>query len=291
MLKFTKMHSLGNDFIIINDLDYVLTAHFDLTPSFIKLLADRHLGIGADQILILEPAQSQEEDFYCRIFNHDGSEVGQCGNGLSCIASLIYQQQLTTKPSFVIATCTRKITAIVADGGQIVLDMGLPNFMPSAVPFFTADGLARCQEVSYELSTEYGELVIGVVSMGNPHVVIKVDDVEQVDVERIGAAIAKHIKIFPRGTNVNFMQILERGDGIKLRTYERGVGETLSCGSGACAAVAVGRLWRLIGERVIVYLQHGNLMVKWRDLNSPLLLAGSAVVVFNGEWLCDFLSK
>lgn len=302
IFTFNKMHNLGNDFIIINTLSFSTTekSTLDLTAANLRFVADRHVGIGCDQILILEEARSSDADFYCRIFNCDGSEAEMSGNGMLSLAKLIYTQQLTSKKIFVIATCARKVTAYVTNAERITVEMGMPNFTPSQIPF-----IAQQQELRYLLRVAptallastptvtamstamlnkvmaYEEFSVGVVSMGNPHIVLQVDDVMSVDVKRIGALLASH-PLFPQGANVNFMQILS-ADCIRLRTYERGTGATLACGSGSCAAVAIGRVWQLLNKEVTVCLQLGNLMVEWRALNFPLLLTGTPVEVFRGE--------
>lgn len=271
-ISFTKMHHLGNDFVVI-----AAVSSLDFTPSRIQFIADRYFGIGCDQLLVLEKTRSRDTDFYCRIFNPDGEEVGMCGNGLLCLAYLIHAQKLTLESTFTITTMARTVTATIADDESITVAMGLPEFAPSLIPL-----LAPSQDATYDLRTTTGEnFVVGAVSMGNPHIVLRFDDIETVDVERIGALLVRH-PLFPQGANVNFMQVLGR-DSIKLRTYERCVGETLACGSGSCAAVAVGRLWQELDNEVIVSLQRGHLMVKCHTLNSPLLLVGRAVVVFSGE--------
>lgn len=276
MMKFTKMHSLGNDFIIINALQNPIS----ITPLSICSLSDRHLGIGFDQMLVLQQrdpaAHEQTADFYCRIFNADGSEIYQCGNGLRCLAKFIFASKLTTQRSFAIATPKRIVKVHLEDGEQrVTIDMGQPIWQPSLIPLDVKEQAKR-----YKIATNKGEFAIGAVSLGNQHAVMQVQDVATVDVEGIGSAIASS-SFFPQGANVNFMQVISPGR-IKLRTYERGSGETLACGSGSCATVAVGRLWELLDDAITVCLQKGELMVKWQNLNAPLFLCGEVVTVFDG---------
>lgn len=279
-LLFVKMHNLGNDFIIINTLSFTTATRssLDLSPARIQLLANRHLGIGCDQLLLLEPTRTQDADFHCRIFNRDGSEAGMSGNGLLSLARLIDIDQLSPKRTFTITTSERKITVTRENDGHATLGVGAPNFTPSSIPLLVAE-----QSPCYNLYVEALQKAfkVGAVSMGNPHIILPVDDVTAVDMERDGAYLSRHPWL-PQGANVNFMQILSNNH-IKLRTYERGTGETLACGSGSCAAVAVGRLWNLLGDTVTVSLQCGDLMVKCPTLNSSLLLRGMATMVFRGE--------
>lgn len=272
------MHGLGNDFVIFN----ALSAPINLSPATLQKLADRHLGIGCDQFLFLEPSKTQNTDFYCRIFNADGSEAGMCANGLRCLAKFVYDRSLTTKQSFVVATYARNITLFVENDGQITLNIGSVDFEPQNIPI-----LATQKALTYNLETTLGAFEFGAVSVGNPHVVIKVEDIDAIDVNTIGKLISQH-PLFPQQINVNFMQVVNSGN-IKLRTYERGAGETLACGSGSGATVAIGIIWQLLDKSVTVHLHHGNLQVQWEDMNSPLFLTGPAVEIFNGITNLEYL--
>lgn len=270
-IPFTKMHGLGNDFVVFN----ALSKSLGLGVDALQKLADRHTGIGCDQFLFLESAKTKGTDFYCRIFNADGSEAGMSGNGLRCITKFVYDCGITKKRSLVLATFARNVLAVIEDDGQVTLNMGVADFTPKNIPI-----LATQKALSYNLETALGKFDIGAASVGNPHAVVQVMDVDAVDVVGLGSLISQH-EFFPDQANVNFMQVLDRGN-IKLRTYERGTGETLACGSGSSVAVAIGRAWQLLDEVVTVHLHHGNLQVKLKDINSPLFLTGPAVEVFNG---------
>lgn len=272
-LAFTKMHSLGNDFIIVDSLSSPLPSN-TLHSTILQKLTNRHLGVGCDQLLVLEPAKTPTTDFYCRIFNNDGSEAGMCANGIRCLAKFIHSRKISAKHSFTIATMARNVLVTV-EGEQTTINVGTVDFEPKKIPI-----LATEKTLSYNLETTAGTFAVGAVSVGNPHAVIRVTDLSAVDIAKIGLLISQHSS-FPQQTNVNFMQIINRNN-IILRTFERGTGETLACGSGASAAVAVGRIWQLLDESVTVHLHHGNLQVQWQDTNSPLLLTGPAVEIFNG---------
>jgi len=273
---FTKMHGLGNDFVIFNTLDMSINLDDDAKTSLIlREIADRHLGIGCDQILFLTPAKTTDSNFHCRIFNADGSEAGMSGNGLRCLAKFVYSKSLIAERSFVISTYARNVEVYIENDNLITLNMGNVDFAPENIPI-----LATPKAFSYNLETSFGKFDFGAVSLGNPHAVIKIDDLDTIDVEKIGGLISKH-PIFPQQANVSFMQVLNNSN-IKLRTYERGTGVTLACGSGSCAAVAIGKIWKLLDEVVTVHLRHGNLQVKWKNIDSPLFLTGPASEVFDG---------
>lgn len=271
-IRFTKMHGLGNDFVIID----ASKQNIELTPQMVRQIADRHFGIGCDQVILLTTPNDIVIDIYYRIFNADGSEAGQSGNGARCVAKYI-SNRLLDKNIIVMQTPTRVINATIEPNGLITVCMGTAELSPAKIPF-----LAMEQSLSYNINTPLGTFLIGAVSVGNPHAVIKVTDVENIDVENIGKTLSKHSQ-FPEGANVNFMQVIDRSK-IKLRTYERGSGETLACGSGACAAVVIGRLWKLLDEQVTVCLHGGNLVINCSDVMSPIAMLGPAAVVFTGEF-------
>lgn len=274
-IPFAKYQALGNDFIVIDETEqsYKLTKE-----NFIKI-ADRHFGIGSDQILILTTPEkfagktkNQHSDFFFRIFNADGTEAENSGNGSRVMAQFIRDQNLTTKKEFSLATFVRIIKAKFENDGQIKVDMGQPITEPNLIPF---------KSVTKELRYKIGSYVIGAISMGNPHAVLQVENVENIDLNALGHFISTH-ENFPNGANVNFMEIIDRNT-IKLRTYERGsYSETLACGSGSCASVAIGRLWGLLDETVIVKVRRGSLKVNWQNFSAPILLTGPVEKVYTG---------
>lgn len=255
------MHGLGNDFVVIDGT----RQKYNLTKENINFLADRHFGIGCDQVLLLEKAPEKDVDFFCHIFNADGTEIEQCGNGMRCIAKFAYENNLTDKKKLTLATFALKIKTQLEDDGNVTVNMGTPII---------------AENLPYKLATDL-EIEMGIISVGNPHAIVLVDDVITAPVETMGPIIAKHPR-FPNGINVNFAQIVNR-NCIKLRVYERGAGETLACGSGACASVALGILRNLLDTTVEVQLPGGNLKVIWQDSLSPILLNGPAITVFHGE--------
>jgi len=272
-LRFTKMHGLGNDFVVFDALHQRVT----LTPDLCRRLADRRFGVGCDQILLVEPPRSMAMDFYYRIFNADGSEVEQCGNGARCFARFVTDKGLTAKRALFVGTAAGGIKLYLEEDGLVRVDMGMPRFEPEHIPF-VVDAAAK----RYPLEVEGQMLNVGAVSMGNPHAVLLVEDLAAAPVPALGALIEGHPR-FPQRVNAGFMQILDAGN-IQLRVYERGVGETLACGTGACAAVAVGRRWELLAERVRVNLPGGELMIEWPDESGTIRMIGSAVSVFEGEF-------
>jgi diaminopimelate epimerase len=271
-LRFTKMHGLGNDFVVFNTLDQSVA----LTPEICRRLADRRLGIGCDQILLVERPRIPGTDFHYRVFNADGSEVEQCGNGARCFARFVLDKGLTDKRVIPVGTASGKISLYLEDDGLVRVDMGVPRFEPERVPL-AADAPAK----HYRLEIDGRTLSIGAVSMGNPHAVLQVRDVEAAPVLELGPRIQHHPN-FPQQVNVGFMQVLEQGH-IRLRVFERGVGETLACGTGACAAVAVGRRWGLLAERVCVSLPGGDLVVEWPHESRPIWMTGPGVSVYEGK--------
>lgn len=271
-LRFTKMHGLGNDFVVFDALRQTVA----LTPGQCRRLADRRFGVGCDQILLVEAPRSPDTDFHYRIFNADGSEVEQCGNGARCFARFVRDKGLTDKREIPVGTAAGNIRLYVQSDGLVRVDMGTPRFQPERIPFL-ADAVAD----SYALDVAGQSLDIGAVSMGNPHAVLQVDDADAAPVLELGPLIEHHPR-FPQRVNAGFMQILEPGH-IRLRVFERGAGETLACGTGACAAVAVGRLRGLLAERVRVSLPGGDLVVEWPGESRPIWTTGPAVTVYEGE--------
>jgi diaminopimelate epimerase len=271
-LNFTKMHGLGNDFIVIDAINQAVS----LTPQQVQQLADRHFGIGCDQLLLVEAAISMEADFRYRIYNADGGEVEQCGNGARCFMQFVRDQGLTDKSQLQVETLGGPLQLIQQSDGRITVDMGVPRLEPADIPFTAAQ-----RERTYVLEILDRQFEIAAISMGNPHAVLLVDDIENAPVARIGAALERHPR-FPERVNVGFMQIVDN-ERIRLRVFERGSGETLACGSGACAAVVAGRLWERLAESVKVVLNGGELVVSWAGEGQPVLMTGPATTVYQGR--------
>ncbi|MEN8107788.1 MAG: diaminopimelate epimerase [Pseudomonadota bacterium] len=271
-LEFSKMHGLGNDFVVIDAINQSV----DLSTEQVRALADRHTGIGCDQLLLVESAAGAGADFRYRIFNADGGEVGQCGNGARCFMRFVHDRGLTDRSELVVETQSGLLQLALENDGQVTVDMGVPQLQPADVPF-TADH----RQTLYPLDVAGETIEISALSMGNPHAVLLVDDVDTAPVARLGPAIESHAR-FPERANTGFMQIIDP-ESIRLRVYERGSGETLACGSGACAAVVAGRLRDQLAPRVIVSLRGGNLVVKWAGEGSPVYMTGPATQVFRGE--------
>ncbi|ABG42573.1 diaminopimelate epimerase [Paraglaciecola mesophila] len=271
-VQFSKMHGLGNDFVVIDNV----TQNVFFSKEKISQLADRNFGIGFDQLLVVEPPYDPEQDFHYRIFNSDGSEVSQCGNGARCFARFVKMKGLTNRNKIVVSTKAGRIVLYHERDGQITVNMGEPIFEPAKIPL-----KANKQENIYIIRENDHTFFCGAVSMGNPHCVLLVDDVETADVEGIGKTLVAHER-FPEGANIGFMQILNSGH-IKLRVYERGVGETLACGSGACAAVAVGQMQKKLNKEVTVDLPGGTLKIRWQGPGSILKMTGTAEHVFDGN--------
>jgi diaminopimelate epimerase len=273
MLKFTKMHGLGNDFVVID----AITQSVNLTDSQIRFLADRHFGIGCDQLLIVEKPDTADCDFKYRIFNADGGEVAQCGNGARCFARFVKDKGLTDKDEIAVQTQSGIIYPTIQSNSDVMVDMGLPRFVPEVIPFEANETLISYPlELNNNLSVE-----IGVVSMGNPHAVIVVEDSEVADVETIGPQVESHSR-FPERVNVGFMEVLSP-EHIRLRVYERGAGETQACGTGACAAVVSGIKRGLLARNVTVSLLGGDLTIAWPDDNASVWMTGPTTHVFDGE--------
>lgn len=271
-ISFTKMHGLGNDFVVID----ATAQPIELTTEQIRYLANRRFGVGCDQVLLVEPPRQPEVDFTYRIFNADGGEVEQCGNGARCFARYVRDHGLTRKTDISVATSAGVITLHVEADGQITVNMGVPRFEPEKIPF---EAEARADVYSLKLQTT--EVEAGVVSMGNPHAVLRVDQVDDAPVNSLGPQIEAHPR-FPRRVNVGFMQIVDR-QHIHLRVYERGAGETLACGTGACAAVVVGRQRGWLDDKVTVSLPGGNLKIQWSGEGHSVMMTGPAVSVFEGR--------
>lgn len=272
-LRFSKMHGLGNDFIVINAIDQAVT----LSESQIRFLADRRFGVGCDQVLLVEKPQSAEADFRYRIFNADGGEVAQCGNGARCFARFVRNHGLSDKDTIAVETASGLIYPTLQADGSVTVDMGKPVFVPSQIPF-TAEEQAN----TYMLALpEHGKVEISALSMGNPHAVMLVDDVECAPVAEIGPLVEAHER-FPERVNAGFMQLLDAGH-IRLRVYERGSGETFACGTGACAAVVSGIHRGLLSTEVSVALPGGQLQISWPDQQSSVWMTGPAEQVFDGE--------
>jgi diaminopimelate epimerase len=271
-LEFSKMHGLGNDFVVID----AINQNVALSPEQVRGLADRHRGIGFDQLLLVERPGAPQADFRYRIFNADGGEVAQCGNGARCFMRFIHDQGLSEKRELLVETASGPLRLVREDDDQVTVNMGEPRLEPREIPF---EAPARAATYSLEIAGE--RLEVAAVSMGNPHAVTLVRDVDTAPVERLGPAIERHPR-FPQGVNAGFMQIIDF-EHIRLRVFERGAGETLACGSGACAAVVAGRLWDRLAARVKVALRGGDLVVSWAGRGYPVYLTGPATHVFRGR--------
>ncbi len=270
-VPFTKMHGAGNDFVVFDGVSRPVP----LTPDKIRRMADRHYGIGCDQVLLVERPTASGADFRYRIFNADGGEVEQCGNGARCFARFVRDKRLTTKDEIAVETLSGMIyPRLEADGG-VSVNMGVPRFEPADVPFE-----AEAREIVYDLKMQDRTVSVSVLSLGNPHAVQVVPDVDAAPVNTQGPQIERHPR-FPRRVNAGYMQIVDRRH-IRLRVYERGAGETLACGSGACAAVVAGRQRGLLDDKVEVKLPGGTLRVSWAGEAQPVWMAGPAVTVFEG---------
>jgi diaminopimelate epimerase len=269
-IAFTKMHGLGNDFAVFD------TPASPLDATLIRRLADRHTGIGFDQALLLEPPRRADAVVFYRVFNADGLEVEQCGNGARCIAALLAARGLARSGTLTMDSPAGLIEARTLPGGAVAVDMGPVRFDPRALPFD-----AEVEADRYLLEAAGRRVEIGAVSIGNPHAVLAVEAVETADVEHLGPAIEGHAR-FPRRVNAGFMQIIDRSH-IRLRVYERGVGETLACGTGACAAVAVGRRWGKLERQVQVSVRGGELRVNWNGPGEHIWLTGPAEISFAGH--------
>ncbi len=272
-LKFTKMQGLGNDFVVLDGV----TQGINLSGAELKRLADRHLGVGCDQILLVEKPDRADVDFRYRIFNADGGEVEQCGNGARCFVHFVRDRGLTTKRAIRVSTRGGIIEPRLEDDGQVTVDMGAPRFGPAEVPLVGGSG-----SVTEPLEVDGATIAVSVVSMGNPHVVQVVDNVDAAPVVAQGARLERHPR-FPDRVNAGYMQVVDR-DNIRLRVWERGAGETLACGTGACAAVVTGIRRGLLDSPVRVATRGGTLTIAWGGGPSPVFMTGPAESVFEGEW-------
>ncbi|WP_372740004.1 diaminopimelate epimerase [Neptunomonas sp.] len=273
LVRFTKMHGLGNDFMVVD----LVTQRIRLSEDKVRKLADRHMGVGFDQLLLVEPPTNPEMDFRYRIYNADGSEVEHCGNGARCFARFVRDKRLTNKDVIAVETAKGKALLTIRADNQVEVDMGAPVLSPAAIPFI-ADG----QAAVYPLDVNNQRVQISAVSMGNPHAVLVVDDADHAPVETLGPALESHPR-FPAKANIGFMQIISPTQ-VKLRVYERGAGETMACGTGACAAVVAGRLRGLLGDSVEVHLPGGVLHISWKGgKEDSVMMTGPAASVFEGQ--------
>lgn len=277
-IKFSKMHGLGNDFMVIE----TITQAFDPVPSMIQRLADRHFGVGFDQLLLVGKPKSPTTDFSYRIFNGDGAEIEQCGNGARCFGRFVVEHRLSEKKSFKVETMKGVIVLCIESNDWVSVNMGEPQFAPGEVPF-VADEEALTYEV--EIGDQY--YMLNIASMGNPHAVILCDDIEKAPVETVGSALQHHNQ-FPQRVNVGFLQVLSRNE-IAVRIYERGIGETLACGTGACAAVVSGIRRGLLDKTVRVHARGGDMEISWTGIQSAVYLAGPAKTVYHAEIDLDAL--
>lgn len=269
------MHGLGNDFIMVDGV----TEQIELSKATIAKLAHRQFGIGFDQLLLVEPPASPDLDFNYRIFNVDGGEVEHCGNGARCFAAFVHDRGLSVNNPLHVGTVNRVLTLNTATNGDITVDMGIPETEPHLLPL-AAPAAALTYRREIDLDGKIVEVAFGAVSMGNPHAVIKVEDLDNTAVKRIGKALGMHPD-FPDGVNVGFMEIVDRTN-IRLKVFERGTGETLACGTGACAAVVTGQLQGLLDENVKVNLPGGQLSIQWQNSGTPVMMTGPASKVYEG---------
>ena len=271
LLKFTKMHGFGNDFVVLDGISQRII----LTSNQYRAIADRHFGIGCDQILVVEKTARADADFRYRIFNADGGEVEQCGNGARCFVRFVRDKGLTNKTEIHVETKGGIIVPRLEADGQITVNMGIPRFEPEKIPF-----KAKKRALTYPIIVKGRQIKISAVSIGNPHAVQVVKDVDKTAVSIQGPLIARHAS-FPQGANAGYLQVVHRGR-IKLRVYERGAGETLACGTGACAAVAAGIQLDLLDKRVVVQTRGGELTICWEGEGTTVWMTGDATTVYEG---------
>ena len=272
IVPFTKMQGIGNDFMVVDAISQTVY----LNQAQISQLAHRNFGVGFDQLLMIEAPQHPEADFHFRIFNSDGTDAGHCGNGARAVAKFVRQKGLTWKRELRLSTNTATMSTVFEDNGLVTINMGKPRLEPEKVPLRFAE-----QADTYMIDAEGIRYKIGAVSMGNPHCVLQVNDIDSAPVQKVGPILSHH-SYFPAQANVGFMQVVG-SDEIKLRVFERGVGETLACGTGACAAVVAGRLQNLLDEKVKVNLPGGSLWIRWAGKGRNVYMTGSAKVVFEGQ--------
>lgn len=273
LLRFTKMQGLGNDFVVLDGVRQQVA----LTPEQLRRLSDRRFGVGCDQILLVEAATQPGVDFKYRIFNCDGGEVEQCGNGARCFVKFVRDQGLTAKKEIRVETAGGIIAPTLCDDGRVRVDMGVPRFAPAEVPF-----VAEREAITHPLDVDGAGVDVSVLSMGNPHAVQVVADVDAAPVTTEGPRIEHHAR-FPQRVNAGYLQVIDRGH-IRLRVWERGAGETLACGTGACAAVVAGIRRGLLDSPVCVRTRGGELDIEWKGPGAPVLMTGPAVTVFEGRW-------
>ncbi len=270
--NFTKMHGLGNDFVVIDAINQKI----DLSSEQIRFIADRHFGVGCDQLLLVETANEEEVDFRYRIFNADGGEVEQCGNGARCFATFVREQGLTDQKTISVITMSGKIVLQIENDGQVTVNMGAPILSPKDIPF-----IAEQQKNQYDIVVSDRVITIGAVSMGNPHAVVVINDIETAPVETLGPLIQQS-EFFPKQANIGFMQVTDKNHA-KLRVYERGAGETLACGTGACAAMVAGYLQGYFDTSVKMSLVGGDLSIFWAGGETPVMMTGPTATLFTGS--------
>jgi len=271
-VQFSKMHGLGNDFMVIDNV----TQNVFFSRDKIQQLADRNFGIGFDQMLMVEPPYDPDQDFHYRIFNADGSEVSQCGNGARCFARFVRMKGLTNRNKIVVSTKAGRMVLYLEKDGLVTVNMGKPQLAPAAIPL-----KANKEEATYIIRVDEQTVFCGAANFGNPHCVVEVEDIDTAPVETLGPLLEHHER-FPEGANVGFMQIINPNH-IKLRVFERGAGETLACGSGACAAMVVGQLQGKLEREVKVDLPGGSLKIRWQGKDQPVKMTGPADHVFDGN--------
>lgn len=271
-LKFTKMQGLGNDFVVLD----AINQSFNLTLEQSQWIADRHFGIGCDQILVVESAIQSGVDFKYRIFNADGSEVSQCGNGARCFARFVKEKGLTDKNEIIVETNAGIMVLTISDSNLVTVNMGVPKFEPQDIPL-NMDKPGN----TYHADVNGQDVAFGAVSMGNPHAVLLVDDISTAPLDSLGKSLESHA-VFPERANIGFLQVVDSTHA-KLRVYERGAAETLACGSGACGAAVIGQTWGLLESDVVISLPGGDLRIQWQGAGEPVMMTGPAEFVFEGE--------
>ncbi|WP_286236645.1 diaminopimelate epimerase [Neptuniibacter halophilus] len=276
LVRFTKMHGLGNDFMVLD----LVTQRVKVTPKLVKKLGDRNFGVGFDQLLIVEPPSEPDVDFRYRIFNQDGSEVENCGNGARCFAKFVRDKRLTGKSQVRVQTSNGRMTLKIHEDKRVEVNMGEPILTPAEVPF-VADQQAAVYPLQVALNGQMQTVELSAVSMGNPHGVLLVEDTATAPVESLGPVLESHER-FPARANIGFMQVISRNE-INLRVFERGVGETIACGTGACAAVVAGKLRGELDMPVTVHLPGGDLQIEWQGDGHPVIMTGPATTVYEGQ--------
>ncbi|MGH1460831.1 MAG: diaminopimelate epimerase [Neptuniibacter sp.] len=276
LVRFTKMHGLGNDFMVLD----LVTQKVKVTPKLVKKLGDRNFGVGFDQLLLVEPPTEPDVDFQYRIFNQDGSEVENCGNGARCFAKFVRDKRLTGKDEVTVQTACGRAVLKVNEDKSVQVNMGEPVLSPGKIPFIATE-TANTYTVEVSVEGQVQQVELSAVSMGNPHGVLVVDNAETAPVDTLGPVLESHTA-FPAKANIGFMQVLSRNE-INLRVFERGVGETLACGTGACAAVVAGKLRGLLDMPVTVHLPGGDLVIEWQGHGYPVVMTGPATTVYEGQ--------